>query len=53
MRITVWDVPGLLGAGMTEEILDEHPHVADFGLKQVDDIEIFEGERIHCRYNGR
>jgi uncharacterized protein (DUF433 family) len=54
LRITVWDVLGLLGAGMTEEeILDEHPHVADFGLKQVDDIEIFEGERIHCRYNGR
>jgi uncharacterized protein (DUF433 family) len=26
LRITVWDVPGWLGAGMSEDqILDEHP----------------------------
>jgi len=33
LRITVWDVLGWLGAGMTEEqILDEHPDLekADF-----------------------
>ena len=33
LRMTVWDVLGLLGAGMTEEqILDEHPDLekADF-----------------------
>src|ERR1022692_2939406 len=33
LRITVWDVLGWLGAGMTEEqILDEHPDIekADF-----------------------
>jgi len=33
LRITVWDVLGWLGAGMTEgEILDEHPNLekADF-----------------------
>jgi uncharacterized protein (DUF433 family) len=33
LRIPVWDAPGWLGAGMTEEeILDEHPDLekADF-----------------------
>jgi uncharacterized protein (DUF433 family) len=49
LRITVWDVLGWLGAGMTEEeILDEHPdlekddfravyqYAADAGRKSVE-----------------
>jgi uncharacterized protein (DUF433 family) len=48
IRITVWDVLGWLGAGMTEEeILDEHPdlekddfravyrYAADFGQREA------------------
>jgi len=36
LRITVWDVLGWLGAGMTEdEILDEHPDLEKADLPAV------------------
>jgi uncharacterized protein (DUF433 family) len=49
LRISVWDVPGWLGAGMTEEeILDEHPNLEKGDLPAVyrDAAEIGRGVRF-------
>jgi len=53
LRITVWDILGWLGAGMTEEeILDEHPDlekddfpaVYQFAVENQEDLRRFRGK---------
>jgi uncharacterized protein (DUF433 family) len=46
LRITVWDVLGWLGAGMTEEqILDEHPDLEKADFPAVDQFAAENGRK--------
>jgi len=48
LRITVWDVLGWLGAGMTEdEILDEHPDLEKADFSAVYQYAADVGRRAH------
>lgn len=48
LRITVWDVLGWLGAGMTEEqILDEHPDLEKADFPAVYQFAAEAGRRAH------